>query len=172
MCNNNSLFTSIRDSMEHVQQEIIKRYIRAYNEFDVDGMLTDVHQEVVFENIANGVVNLSTKGIVELREQAEAAKNYFKERQQTITFWNFQESTVRIGINYVGVLAVDLPNGKRAGETLELSGESEFEFAEGKIIRITDRSWLLWITAVFLYPSNTDEASIAKHLPDSQWKPC
>ena len=43
-------------------------------------------------------------------------------------------------IVYEGVLAVDLPNGMKAGEELRINGCSEFEFKDGKIYRITDFS--------------------------------
>ena len=45
-----------------------------------------------------------------------------------------------IEVAYEGVLASDLPNGMKAGETLRLSGRSEFTFRDGKIYRITDAS--------------------------------
>ena len=43
-------------------------------------------------------------------------------------------------IYYEGVLAVDFPNGMKAGKVLRLNGQSEFEFKDGKIYRITDFS--------------------------------
>ncbi|WP_257791729.1 hypothetical protein [Pontibacter actiniarum] len=32
-----------------LKQQVIENYIRAYNAFDVEGMVKDLHQEVVFE---------------------------------------------------------------------------------------------------------------------------
>lgn len=37
-------------------------------------------------------------------------------------------------------LASDLSSGMKAGNTLELTGRSEFEFRDGKIFRLTDYS--------------------------------
>ena len=48
------------------------------------------------------------------------------------------DDPVAIVISYAGVLASDLPSGMKAGETLRLTGRSEFGFRNGKISRITD----------------------------------
>lgn len=126
--------------MNETQKNIIKNYISSYNEFDIDGMTKDLSENVVFENVSNGNVELRTEGLKEFRKQAESAKQYFSERKQTIKSWDFTESKITIGIDYLGVLAIDLPNGMKAGETLELKGTSEFEFENGKIKSIIDKS--------------------------------
>ncbi len=119
---------------------MISDYVAAYNAFDVDGMLTHLHQEIRFQNISGDEVNLATEGIREFAAQAESAKAYFKERRQSITALSVEGDKVTIDIDYFGLLAIDLPNGMKAGDTLELQGQSVFEFSEGKIVSITDRS--------------------------------
>lgn len=126
--------------MEEKQKQMITNYVEAYNAFDVDGMLTHLHPDVHFENISADEVNLTTEGVREFAAQAEAAKAYFKKRRQTITAWSFEEDKVTINIDYFGLLAIDLPNGMKAGDTLEMQGQSTFGFSGGKIIEIIDRS--------------------------------
>ena len=126
--------------MENTQKEIIENYIKSYNNFDINGMTKDLSKDVVFENISNGKVDLKTEGLVAFKEQAEAAKQYFKKRKQTIESWEISDSMIVIGISYKAILAIDLPNGLKKGDTLELKGESNFEFENGKIKRITDKS--------------------------------
>lgn len=126
--------------METRQKEIIENYIKSYNDFDVKGMLKDLHETVKFQNVSNGEVNLAIEGLEQFKAQAETATSYFKERKQTITSWDFQDNLVKIEIEYVGVLAIDLPNGMKTGETLQLTGTSEFLFQKDKIISIIDRS--------------------------------
>ncbi|WP_394751003.1 nuclear transport factor 2-like protein [Spongiimicrobium salis] len=126
--------------MKEEQQQIIEHYITSYNAFDVEGMLKNLDSEVIFENTTNGKVDLRTKGIQEFKEQAEASKHYFTQRKQRILSWRFKESHVSIEIDYQAVLAIDLPNGMKAGDLLELKGVSEFEFDLGKIKKITDNS--------------------------------
>lgn len=121
-------------------KKIIENYVLAYNAFDIDGMTQNMHQDVVFENTTNGVVDLTTNGIAEFRAQAESAKQLFSKRCQTIQEWDFQTEAVTIQIHYEGVLAVDLPGGAMAGDTLELNGSSEFKFLEDQIIGIKDMS--------------------------------
>jgi len=126
--------------MKEQQKQIIENYIEAYNAFDIQGMIKDLHENIIFENITNGEVDLMTTGIEEFQTQAEKAKQFFSERKQTIESWNFDVGQVTIDISYEGILAIDLPGGAEAGDTLALEGQSEFLFNEDKIIRIKDIS--------------------------------
>ncbi len=126
--------------MKEQQKQAIENYIHAYNAFDISGMVKDLHPNVVFENITNDEVDLTTKGIEEFKIQAEKAKQYFTERKQIIESWNFEDNQVTIDIDYEGVLAIDLPGGAMAGDTLALKGKSEFFFSDDKIIGIKDFS--------------------------------
>ncbi|EZH75865.1 hypothetical protein ATO12_03485 [Aquimarina atlantica] len=126
--------------MNKQQKKVIENYIKAYNDFDINGMTKDLTENVVFENVSNGNVELRTEGIEEFTKQAELAKQYFTERKQTVEFWEFNNSKVTVGIDYKAVLAVDLPNGMKTGDILQLMGKSEFEFENGKIKSITDKS--------------------------------
>ena len=74
-----------------IYQKIIENYIDAYNSFDIDRMLSHIHDDIKFENISNGEINLTTNGIAELRNQAEQAKGLFKERKQKITDIKFND---------------------------------------------------------------------------------
>lgn len=126
--------------MKESQKNMIKNYIRSYNAFDINGMTKDFSENIIFENVSNGHVELRTEGLSEFRKQAESAKQYFSKRKQTIKSWKVTESKIIIGIDYLGVLAIDFPNGMKAGETLELKGTSEFKFENGKIKSIIDKS--------------------------------
>jgi hypothetical protein len=122
------------------QQKIIEKYIKSYNSFDVEGMLSNMHENVVFENISDGKVDLTTTGISALREQAEQAKEYFTKREQKITGIKFDNDLVDIDIDYSAILAIDLPNGLKSGDKLELKGKSIFRFIDDKIIELKDIS--------------------------------
>ena len=90
--------------------------------------------------MSNGNVDLRTEGLAAFTEQAKVATQYFKQRKQTIESWTLQDSIVEIGISYQAILAIDLPNGLKVGDTLELTGTSIFKFSDGKIKQITDKS--------------------------------
>lgn len=117
------------------RQQAIEDYIHAYNTFDVEGMLANLHPDIVFQNITNGQVDTETHGIEAFRQQAEQAQQYFRERQQTINDIQVAGDTVTVTIAYQGILAVDLPHGLKAGEALELQGQSVFSF-EGDLIKM------------------------------------
>ena len=126
--------------MKEQQKQIVENYVDSYNNFDIAEMTKDLDENVVFENISNGNVNLRTEGLNDFKQQAESAKQYFKERKQTIETWTFSREKVEIKIDYKAVLADDLPNGLKKDDILQLKGNSEFIFDNGKIIKITDKS--------------------------------
>jgi hypothetical protein len=55
-------------------KSLILDYISAYNHFDVEGMLSLMHSDVVFKNVSGGDVNAIATGIDELRELANRAR--------------------------------------------------------------------------------------------------
>jgi hypothetical protein len=131
-------YTTIMNDTLH--QQIIENYVRAYNGFDIEGMLAGMHKDVRFENISNGEVTLVTNGIAELKKQAKQAGEYFKEREQKITGMQHKNNLVEADIDYKATLAVDLPNGMKAGDTIEMKGKSVFRFRGDKIIELKDIS--------------------------------
>ena len=122
------------------KKNLIERFIRAYNSFDVDGMVALLHPECSFQNISGGQINASAAGISQLRELAEKSKSLFSSRKQTITSYQSEAETVTIDIDYEGVLRADLPNGLKAGERIQLKGKSVFKFRGGLIYQLTDYS--------------------------------
>lgn len=121
-------------------KQIVLAYIEAYNRFDVDGMVADLHDEVVFQNITDGEVNLTTTGKESFRQQAEQAKQYFSQREQRVTNWQVAGNRVEVLIDYTGVAAIEFPNGLKPGDTLQVQGKSVFQFEGSKIISIEDIS--------------------------------
>ena len=122
------------------KENIVKNYVNAYNNFDVNEMMADMDQSIVFENVANGKVNMTLNGLDEFKAQAEEGKNLFSSRQQTIKGFTHTNEQTEIEIAYHAVLAIDLPNGMKKGDELNLSGRSIFKFSGDKIVKITDIS--------------------------------
>lgn len=122
------------------KRSLIERYLNAYNSFDIDGMLDVIHPAVEFRNITGGEVNAESSGMVALRRLAEQSQTLFSCRKQTLTRFAVHDNQALIEVNFEGVLAADLPNGMKKGETFRLTGRSEFTFRDGKISRITDIS--------------------------------
>jgi len=122
------------------QQLLIENYITAYNQFDVPGMLKDLHPDIEFRNISSGNVTLALQGIEAFKTQAQQASAYFSQRKQTVTSFRFKDQQVEVTIDYKGILAIDLPNGLKSGSIIELKGKSIYRFRENQIILIEDIS--------------------------------
>lgn len=125
--------------MENTER-IIRDYVNAYNNFDIDGMLNNIAPTVTFKNVSGGKTDMILNGIMELKEQALQSKDIFSSRKQTITSIEYIGDKTVIQVEYHAVLAMDLPNGLKQGSELNLKGRSEFKFAADKIVEITDIS--------------------------------
>jgi steroid delta-isomerase-like uncharacterized protein len=119
---------------------IVQRYIRAYNNLDIESMIALMHPDCSFENRSGGQVTVSTQGVDQLRELAEKTRAFFSARSQKITAFHEEGEELIVDITFEGVLRVDLPNGPRAGETIQIKGKSVYQFRDGFIFRITDIS--------------------------------
>jgi len=121
-------------------RELIEHYIEDYNAFDVEGMVQLLHQDIVFRNFANGELNTETRGVEEFKMLAEQSSQIFSSRRQSIASYSAADNQIEVQIDYEGILAVDLPNGLKAGDKLQLEGKSVFEMTDGKLSMIEDYS--------------------------------
>lgn len=119
---------------------LVEQFLAAYNAFDIPGMLALLDPEVTFENISDGQVTVSARGIEEFRQLAERAATLFSSRRQTIRRYAAEGDEARIEIDYEGVLASDLGAELRAGDALKLAGRSTYQIRDGRIVRIVDES--------------------------------
>lgn len=126
--------------MNQEREKIIQNYINGYNEFDVEKMISDLDDKVIFQNIQNGAITMTLNGINAFKQQAERAKAYFANRQQQIIAITHENNKTEIEIEYTATLAMDFPNGLKEGQKIALKGTSIFVFRDKKIIAITDKS--------------------------------
>ncbi len=125
---------------EAEKKNLVESYVRAYKGFDIEAMLANLRDEIIFKNVSNGETTLRLEGIEAFRNQAEQAAALFAEREQKIEKITFTEDVCEIEIDYRATLAADLPGGLKAGDKIELKGKSIFRFADGKISEIQDIS--------------------------------
>lgn len=123
----------------HKRQEIISNYINAYNSFDLEKMIIDFDENIIFEYHQNGKRTVLLKGLEKVILQAQEASKLFKSRNQTIKLYRHTEETTEIEVEFNAILSVDF-NGQKAGQHIHLLGKSIFEFENSKIIRLTDIS--------------------------------
>ena len=120
--------------------DTIRRYITAYNERDIDGMLANVTEDVVFENISNTGQSMRLDGKEMMRQVADVSGNAFSYRRQRLINLVSGAGKAAAEIEFEGRAAVDLPNGVKAGQTVKVRGASFFEFRGPLLCRIADYS--------------------------------
>lgn len=119
---------------------LVDQYLAGYNAMDLDAMLAPLHPEIEFRNLSGSEVNASASGIAALRALAQQSLQLFARRRQRLTAFQVEGERASANIDFEAVLAADLPSGLRAGETMRLTGRSEFAFRDGRIVRIDDFS--------------------------------
>ena len=124
-------------SWSHLR-EVVRKYISAYNDFDIDTMMECFSDECKFTSMVSGNHTITAEGKHQLRELAAQSAAYFLERTQNVTNWIFSDNQAAIEVEYKSMLKRDLPNGLKAGEELNIRGVSIFRFENDKIIELTD----------------------------------
>jgi steroid delta-isomerase-like uncharacterized protein len=120
-------------------KELIERYLRSYNDKDVDAMLALFAEDIVFESVSNTTGVTQTNGKAELEQLARMSAEWFEQRRQTPVAWVMDESQVALEIDYWCRLAKDLPDGtKKTGQEMTLRGASFFTIENGRIRRLVD----------------------------------
>ncbi len=119
-------------------QDLIRGYIEAYNAKDVDAMLAYFDDVCVFENLSGGKVTVRTEGKAELAALARRSAEAFATREQRVLSLTEGQGRIVAEIDYHAVLQADLSPELKAGSRLDLRGVSVFEFAGGKIVRLSD----------------------------------
>ena len=121
-------------------EKLVNSYIEAYNGFDVPGMLACLHPDVQFEHSTNGDVTVRLDDKAAFETQAIRAAAWFTERTQRINGFRWLGEQAEADIDYFAITATDLPNGIKAGTTLQFSGRSVFSFRDELIAFIQDFS--------------------------------
>jgi ketosteroid isomerase-like protein len=124
--------------MSNGNESIVEDYIRRYNLKDIDGMVALFSQDAVYESISSASAIISIQGKETLRRFASSSAEIFKVRRQTPVTRVFDGDNAAMEVKYWCVLAVDLPDGKKAGEEVEFRGASFFGIHDGLITRLTD----------------------------------
>ena len=124
--------------MKSGNREIVEKYLRCYNEKNTNAMLELFSDDVRFESVSNtgGVVRTENKQ--QLRELASQTVEWFEERRQTASGWVESGDDVAVEIDFRCRLAMDFPDGKKAGQEMSLRGASFFTIRDGLIRRLTD----------------------------------
>ncbi|MFN4102433.1 MAG: hypothetical protein ACK4GT_21955, partial [Pararhodobacter sp.] len=73
-------------------------------------------------------------------DMAKFGASAFETRHQKVVNAITVAGTTLAQIDYAAVVATDLPNGWKAGQTLAFSGSSAFRVEDGKIVSIVDES--------------------------------
>ena len=119
-------------------KKIVNQYFKAYNEFDLEGMIKNIHRDIVFKNYAREEVTLELNGKSAFKTQIEQAFALFKNREMKIIEQKFGDDIVENKIDFKGVLAVDISYKLKKYDLIKLQSRSIFKFKKGKIISIED----------------------------------
>jgi len=117
---------------------IVQQYISAYNNFDIEKMVSLMHRDCIFESRVNNKVTLSTKGQTSFRQICNLSKKNYKFRKQVIEDFKEYENRVEVKLYFKATLAVDIPDLGKKDEQIAFETKSIFEFKNERIYKITN----------------------------------
>ena len=126
--------------IEEKYKSIIDEYIKAYNCFDIDKMVENFCEDVVFINVSDNHMNLSCDGIEKYKDISYYAKSIFEARHLEPVHYKQEHNRVFVDIEFEGIISKDLSDEFKTGDELLLCGTTIFEFSEDKISVLLDFS--------------------------------
>jgi ketosteroid isomerase-like protein len=118
--------------------DLVRRYIDAYNRFDIDAMCALLTPAIRFEHYASGALGAQASGLPAFRALAETGAALFTQREQRVTALRIDGHQAFAAIAFQGTLAAAVPGGPPAGTVLTMDGSSVFTFDQGRISKIID----------------------------------
>jgi hypothetical protein len=119
---------------------VVSAFVAAYNSRDVSGMLQCLTSDIHFIHYEKQTLTVETHGIAEFEKLARHSATAFGERNQTVQNCISRGNFVATDIHFRGKVALDLPNGWRAGDTIEGPGASFFTLRSNLIATLVDVS--------------------------------
>jgi len=116
----------------------VQKYISAYNDFDIETMVSLMHADCIFESRENNVVMFSTKGKTSFRQICNLSKKNYKYRNQVIEDFKHYDNKVEVKLYFKATLAVDIPDLGKKDEQIAFETKSIFEFKNDLIYKITN----------------------------------
>lgn len=117
-------------------KEKVQKYISAYNNFDIETMISLLHNDCIFESKQNNIVTLRTKGKPDFRQICNLSKNNYKYRKLVIEDFKEYENTLELKLYFKATLAVDIPDLGKKNEQISFETKSIFEFKNTLIYKI------------------------------------
>ncbi|GIU32988.1 nuclear transport factor 2 family protein [Shewanella sp. MBTL60-007] len=117
------------------QQVIIEDYIRAYNNLDVDKMLENLHDEIIYTNSFLDNIDTHTHGKPAFKSQAESIISDFITRRLLILTWTFSGAKVVVDLEYDALLN-SAESADYDEQFVDMNGFIEFWFRDFKIVYI------------------------------------
>ncbi len=115
-------------------------FLDAYNAKNVDGMLADVTNDVMFRHYCDAGVLFKAEDKVAFEAAMREDVSAFTQRTHTVkTSMTMLGSTV-LTTQFDARVGKDLSSGWVAGQDITLPGAAEFQFRDDKIANITFRT--------------------------------
>jgi len=119
-------------------KEIVQKYINAYNNFDIETMVSLMHNDCIYEGKTKGIQSFCIKGKHSFRQINMLSKNNYTFRKQVIEGFIESMNKVEVNLYFKAILAVDVSELGKKGEEIAFETKSVFEFKNGLIYKLTN----------------------------------
>jgi len=123
---------------QKLPREIIREFINSCNKLDVEGIVKNLADDVIFEKVVNWQRQLKIEGLDELKKYIKSPNQELCSREIKIrSSWTFDSLGVTIEIKYYPVLS----NVEKKDNIKEQRGRIVFVFKGDKITSITENKY-------------------------------
>lgn len=118
--------------------DVVTRYLAAFNARDVEGMLAALSDNIRFRNIENDDVNVDIIGLMAFEHLARESAAAFRTRSLTPSGVIIAGPHIAFNAHFVGVLDRAAGEALKAGQNIEMDGQSYIRVEHDFITEITD----------------------------------
>jgi|GEM_PF-4966598 archaellin len=125
---------------EEIKKKVLK-YLNSFSNSDTQALYSLLDRDVVFKNIVNNETATETKGIENFINIFKESDSLFESKKKTMITIAVEENLAAVEIFFDGILASDLSESAKKGDSVRIEEFTEFEFSDkGFITSVTDYS--------------------------------
>jgi F420-dependent methylenetetrahydromethanopterin dehydrogenase len=118
----------------------VLQYFSFYNNFDTEGMISFLHEDIGYKRMSQGKLVESKFGIPEIKQMEYNLSKLYKKREKIIEEIKFVDDWVVVHSNSCYIFADNVSDKSIRGKLVSIKVQSIFHFKDDKIVLIEDIS--------------------------------
>lgn len=116
----------------------VLQYFSFYNNFDTEGMISILHEDIGYKRMTKGKLVESKFGILEFKEMEYQSSKLYKSREKIIDKIKFVDDWIVVHANSSFIFTDDLADKSLRGKLVSIKVQLVFHFKDDKIVLIEE----------------------------------